>query len=83
MAIDSWFSLQELAKELKIWTKLSHPNVLPLLGFALNWNGSAYPSFVSPWMELGTLHRYMRDHYVETLPMVSIDSDSFNSECLH
>ena len=46
--------LQQFASELKIWAKLSHPNVLPLLGFVLNFNGNACPSFVSPWMELGT-----------------------------
>ena len=47
-------------KELKIWSGLSHPNVLPILGFVRRFSGSVYPSFVSPWVENGTLRDYMK-----------------------
>ncbi|EJC99208.1 kinase-like protein [Fomitiporia mediterranea MF3/22] len=48
-----------LAKELYVWSKLGHPNILPLRGFALE---GAYPLVISDWMENGTLREYLRDH---------------------
>ena len=60
-------------KELKIWTRLSHPNVLPILGYVRDFGGSIYPSFVSPWIENGTLREYMKrdDWDADILPIVS------------
>ena len=63
--------MQAIAKEIKIWAKLSHPNVLPMLGYVLNWTGSIYPSLVSPWMENGTLRDYMKENEVDIIDMVS------------
>jgi len=72
---------QVVAKELKIWAKLSHLNILPLLGFVLDENG--WPSFVSPWIEHGTLHHYMKDHHVEPVPMVRVGSCSGSTWYIH
>ena len=63
--------VQEIATELKIWVKLSHRNVLPILGYVKNWSGSVYPSFVSPWMENGSLRSYMKENDVNVPIMVS------------
>lgn len=52
--------LQKVVKEVKIWAKLKHPNVLPLLGVFVD-PVSATPNFVSEWMENGTAAKYMRD----------------------
>ena len=65
-------SVQEIAKELRIWAELSHPHVLPILGYVLNWLESDYPSFISPWMENGTLRSYYRSGKpLDVLPIVS------------
>ena len=47
-------------KELKIWSGLTHLNILPILGYVRDFSGSIYPSFVSPWIENGTLREYMK-----------------------
>ncbi|KLO16775.1 kinase-like protein, partial [Schizopora paradoxa] len=46
-------------KELYIWSKLDHPNVLPLLGYFIE--DGELPNLVSEWMERGTLHDYMKN----------------------
>ncbi|KAG8697848.1 hypothetical protein FRC09_007608 [Ceratobasidium sp. 395] len=48
--------LKNLARELHTWSKLRHPNVLELLGFALFRDRL---STVSPWMQSGTLPQYI------------------------
>ena len=49
--------MQGLVRELEIWAKLHHPNVLPLLGFIVDAD-SKYPSLVSEWMPNGTVLQY-------------------------
>ena len=48
--------LFEFEKEIYVWSKLKHPNVLPLLGYAFDAD-TGYPMLISPWME-----RAMRFH---------------------
>jgi len=43
---------RNFARELNVWYRLKHPNVLPLLGYLLEENRL---SFVSKWMEEGSL----------------------------
>ncbi|CUA69956.1 Tyrosine-protein kinase JAK1 [Rhizoctonia solani] len=49
-------STQHTARELHTWSKCEHPNVLPLLGFAVFRSGIG---MVSPWMKQGTLPLYL------------------------
>jgi len=51
---------KRIVKEVKIWAKLMHPNVLPLLGIFVD-HVNATPNLVSEWMVNGTASRYMRD----------------------
>jgi len=51
---------KRLAKELRIWAKLDHPNVLPLLGFIIEGE-NAMPSLISEWMRKGTLYIFMKE----------------------
>ena len=52
--------LKTLVREPYIWSKLKHPNILPLEGFYLEMD--SYPSLVSGWMENGTVLGYLRHH---------------------
>jgi len=51
---------ESLAREVKLWAKLDHPNILRLLGFFLVGE-KATPNLVSEWMEKGTLTDYMKE----------------------
>ncbi|KLO09789.1 kinase-like protein [Schizopora paradoxa] len=51
---------KDLAKELRIWAELDHPNVLPLLGYIIH-AGSNCPSLVSEWMVDGSLRDCMKN----------------------
>lgn len=50
------FQMRSFARELRIWTNLNHPNILPCLGFAVDGNS---PRLVSQWMENGNLIQYL------------------------
>ena len=46
-------------QEIYVWAKLSHPNVLPLLGYAF-CGDTGYPLLISEWMQNGTAWSYVR-----------------------
>ena len=53
--------VQQFAKEVYVWSKLSHPNVLPLLGFAF-CEDTRFPLLISEWMHFGTAWSYVQDN---------------------
>ncbi|KLO10841.1 kinase-like protein [Schizopora paradoxa] len=50
---------KKLAKEIRIWAKLEHECVLPLLGYLVEGE-DMMPSMVSEWMERGSLNDFMK-----------------------
>ncbi|KAJ7026721.1 kinase-like domain-containing protein [Mycena alexandri] len=51
----------KFCREVLVWKDLHHPHILPFMGIDRN----SYPSslcMVSPWMEHGTVLKYLRDH---------------------
>ena len=50
---------QIFEKEIYVWSKLQHPNILPLLGFAFDID-TGYPMLISEWMENGNALAYVR-----------------------
>jgi len=51
---------QRCSRELEVWGRLMHENILPLLGVAAgDYAGSGCVALVCPWMENGTLERYL------------------------
>lgn len=59
-----------MKRELGIWRRLEHPNIVPLLGTAHGEDfASDHPCMVSMWMPHGTLAEYVsgRDN-VPSLP---------------
>ena len=50
-----------MKRELEIWRRLDHPNIVPLLGTASGEDfGCDYPCMVSVWMPHGTLVEYVK-----------------------
>ncbi|KAL5526659.1 hypothetical protein ACEPAF_8383 [Sanghuangporus sanghuang] len=48
-----------LAREIAVWSKLNHPNILPLLGYMFEKD---YPSLISEWMKYGTMRDFLKNH---------------------
>ncbi|KEP50817.1 tyrosine kinase domain protein [Rhizoctonia solani 123E] len=48
--------LERTARELYVWSKCAHPNLVPLIGMA-QFRGQI--SLISPWMENGTISQYL------------------------
>ena len=53
--------LQAMGKELYIWSRLKHRNVLPIIGFTLDGN-QKFPSLITEWMDNGTILDYLNKH---------------------
>ncbi|KAH7317469.1 kinase-like domain-containing protein [Rhizoctonia solani] len=51
--------VKDSARELHIWSKCDHPNVMNLIGFA---DVKGLLAMVSPWMEGGDVSAYIREH---------------------
>ncbi|KAG2072303.1 kinase-like protein [Suillus decipiens] len=47
-----------ISRELKVWLRLQHPTIVPLLGIA-NVPDSPFPALISEWMPFGTLYVYL------------------------
>ena len=48
-----------MVRELQIWAKLNHKNVLSLLGYTVD-GGLYYLSLITEWMSNGTAMQYIR-----------------------
>lgn len=48
---------QRLRREIMVWMKLKHGNVLPLFGTASGFG--QFPAMVCPWLENGALTSYL------------------------
>ncbi|KAG2033523.1 kinase-like domain-containing protein [Suillus americanus] len=57
-------------RELKVWLRLKHPTIVPLLGIA-NVN-SPLPALVSQWMPSGTLCTYLKEATLTTSAKVRL-----------
>jgi len=65
----NWDVDKNFAKEIRIWSELVHPNVLPLLGYMIE---GSYPSLVSEWMEKGSLRSRMMELSTTELYFMSL-----------
>ncbi|KAG8970627.1 hypothetical protein FRC05_000563 [Tulasnella sp. 425] len=51
---------KRMNRETEIWSRLNHPNVVPLRGYALQEDGT--PMIISPWFDHGDVHSYLEDY---------------------
>ncbi|KAG6330883.1 hypothetical protein ID866_8208 [Astraeus odoratus] len=56
-------------KEVHLWSKLRHENVLPLIGITTKFDLTI--SIVSQWMEKGNAHDYVQDTTIDPRPLVT------------
>lgn len=65
--IEVWFlttTIQRIVRELRIWSRMKHENILPLFGVWTNFGeqNANYPVPVAPWMDDGDLFSYLQAH---------------------
>lgn len=67
----NFYIIQRLARELRIWSKLVHPNILRLLGYTLGIEDGGYPAMITEWMVNGNVRVFLqiRPDY-DILPLV-------------
>ena len=53
---------QASRRELGIWKRLCHDNIVPFLGVAYGFGMNGAVSLVSQWMPNGTLHEFLATH---------------------
>ncbi|KAG1892871.1 kinase-like domain-containing protein, partial [Suillus fuscotomentosus] len=53
-------------RELKVWLRLKHQTIVPLLGFAYVNSSSKFPALVSQWMPSGMLSVYLKETTIIT-----------------
>ncbi|KAG9034155.1 hypothetical protein FS837_002262 [Tulasnella sp. UAMH 9824] len=70
--------LKRLKRELKIWMRLQHPNIAPLLGFTFEEE----IAIISPWFSRGNLSDYLEQH-PEANKMGFIEGVAAGLEYLH
>ena len=64
-----FINIKLLAKEIRIWSRLCHPNVLKLLGYIIEENG--FPSLISDWIANGTALEFVKSNpEVDIFPLV-------------
>ncbi|TDL13941.1 kinase-like protein, partial [Rickenella mellea] len=61
---------KSIALELRIWSDLDHPNILPLLGFSMEFG--PHPTFVTEWMSNGTVLDYVKANPEASILQLSI-----------
>ncbi|KAI6044495.1 kinase-like domain-containing protein, partial [Pisolithus marmoratus] len=55
-------------REVHLWSKLHHDNILPLLGITTDFDYTM--SIVSPWMERGDARKYVQNMSIDPRPLV-------------
>jgi serine/threonine protein kinase len=53
-------------REIKIWARLQNEHIVPLIG--LVYGISSSPALVSPWIEQGSLKKFLRSHHKTLTP---------------
>ncbi|KXN89312.1 hypothetical protein AN958_05885 [Leucoagaricus sp. SymC.cos] len=79
---DSVKQLRAIAKELVLWSHLSHPNIVPFYGVWVPTTAVSGICIVSPWMENGNLAQYLVK-YPDTPRLPLLSDVSAGLEFLH
>ncbi|KIJ47197.1 hypothetical protein M422DRAFT_130463, partial [Sphaerobolus stellatus SS14] len=78
--------IQRFWREYRIWANLSHPNILPFLGYSNTFSQTALcevPALVSPWMKNGTLSQYLEGNRDQIDKLFMLSEIAHGIEYLH
>ncbi|KAG1768632.1 kinase-like domain-containing protein, partial [Suillus occidentalis] len=66
------FTLQRIHREIKIWMKLKHQNIVPFIGVTTGFGPPETISLVSPWVPNGTLTNFLETYGAKLTLMVKL-----------
>lgn len=55
-----YLCLQRLDRESRVWSSLSHPNIVPFLGMCNDAERPQIPCMISPYYPNGNINRYIK-----------------------
>lgn len=61
-------AIKHALKEVHLWSKLDHENILPLLGITTDFDFTV--SIVSPWMQVGDAFNHVQNKEVDPRPLL-------------
>ncbi|KAG6329518.1 hypothetical protein ID866_9572 [Astraeus odoratus] len=61
-------SIRCVLREVYVWSKLRHPNIVPLLGITTKFNHGV--AIVSEWMQNGNAFDYVQDRNIDPRPLL-------------
>ncbi|KAL4066471.1 kinase-like domain-containing protein [Scleroderma yunnanense] len=61
-------AIKRALREVHLWSKLKHDNILPLLGITTDFDYTV--SIVSPWMQVGNAFSHVQDKEVDPRPLL-------------
>ncbi|KAF8123356.1 kinase-like domain-containing protein, partial [Boletus edulis] len=72
-----------MRRELGIWRRLKHKNIVPFLGIAYGFGRPGYASLVSFWMANGSLYSFLarHDHQLTTAHRLQLLLETANGLC--
>ncbi|KAI6096284.1 kinase-like domain-containing protein, partial [Pisolithus croceorrhizus] len=63
------WAIRRVLSDIIIWSKLSHENILPLLGITFKFG--LHVSLVFPWTEKGNVHDYVQNKAIDPRPLLA------------
>lgn len=70
-----------MVRELQIWVRLAHKNILPLLGYTTD-GGLYYLSLITEWMDNKTVIQYMKSKKGTSVNVVNMVGNTLFSSGL-
>jgi serine/threonine protein kinase len=63
---------QRVLQEMRVWSSVKHPNIVPLLGVSFDFDRPSTPCLVSPYYRHSDIVTYLTGHQdIDILPLVS------------
>lgn len=61
-------TLKRILREVHLWSKLSHKNIVPMLGISTDFDSTI--SIISDWMEMGNAFSYVQNQKNDPRPLI-------------
>jgi len=65
------FTRERILHEMRVWSSVNHPNIVPLLGVSFNFDRPNTPCLISPYYHHGDIITYLTgNQHIDMLPLI-------------